>query len=115
VHTLTVTPPNNVVEVVIAPRANGPIVIDPTRGGTRGPTGPAGATGPAGPNAPLAFLHTQGTVDVVWVINHNLNFYPNVTVQDSAHATVEGEITYTNPNSLTLVFTYGISGKAYLS
>jgi hypothetical protein len=49
------------------------------------------------------------------VINHNLGFKPNVTVVDSAGTIYEGEITYTNPNSLTVSFSAAFSGKAYLS
>jgi hypothetical protein len=40
---------------------------------------------------------------------------PNVTVQDSAGNIVEGEIAYTNTNSLTVSFASAFSGKAYLS
>jgi hypothetical protein len=60
-------------------------------------------------------MHTQGSASATWVITHNLGFYPNVTVQDSAGNIVEGEITYTNTNSLTVSFASAFSGKAYLS
>ena len=49
------------------------------------------------------------------VINHNLVFYPNVTIQDSGGSIVEGEISYTNLNSLTVSFQASFSGTAYLS
>lgn len=63
----------------------------------------------------VAFNHYQGVSSNTWSIKHNLNFYPNVTVVDSAGTIVEGEITYTNPNSLTLHFQSAFSGNAYLS
>jgi hypothetical protein len=63
----------------------------------------------------LAYEHTQGAVSSSWVINHNLGFKPNVTVVDSAGTIYEGEITYTNSNSLTVSFSQSFSGKAYLS
>jgi hypothetical protein len=63
----------------------------------------------------LAYEHTQGAVSSSWVINHNLGFKPNVTVVDSAGTIYEGEITYTNSNSLTVSFSQAFSGKAYLS
>jgi hypothetical protein len=63
----------------------------------------------------LAYEHTQGTVSNSWVITHNLGFKPNVTVVDSAGTIYEGEITYTNSNSLTVSFSQAFSGKAYLS
>jgi len=67
-------------------------------------------------NAPtVAYHHTQGTSSASWVITHNLGWNPNVTVQDSGGSIVEGEITYTSLNSLTVTFTGAFSGNAYLS
>jgi hypothetical protein len=63
----------------------------------------------------LAYEHTQGAVSNSWVITHNLGFKPNVTIVDSAGTIYEGEITYTNSNSLTVSFSQAFSGKAYLS
>jgi hypothetical protein len=63
----------------------------------------------------VAFRHNQGISSNTWSIKHNLNFYPNVTVVDSAGTIVEGEISYTNPNSLVLHFQAAFSGNAYLS
>ena len=63
----------------------------------------------------VAYTHLQGSSSNTWVINHNLNFYPNVTVQDSAGTIYEGEISYTNLNSITVTFSSAFSGKAYLS
>ena len=59
--------------------------------------------------------HTQGAASNSWVIAHNLGFKPNVTVVDSAGTIYEGEITYTNTNSLTVSFQSSFSGYAYLS
>lgn len=63
----------------------------------------------------VAFNHQQGVSSDTWTIRHNLNFYPNVTVVNSAGTIVEGEITYTNKNSLVLHFQSAFSGNAYLS
>jgi hypothetical protein len=63
----------------------------------------------------LAYAHTQGTASATWTINHNLDFYPNVTVVDSAGTIVEGEIAYTSRNQIVLTFSAAFSGKAYLS
>ena len=107
--------------------------------GTQGLTGVQGTTGIQGPtgndNADLtttddltegttnkyftvgrvSYEHTQGSSSNSWVINHNLGFKPNVTVVDSAGTMYEGEIAYTNTNSLTVSFSAAFSGKAYLS
>ena len=63
----------------------------------------------------VSYTHTQGSSSNSWTIAHNLGFYPNVTVVDSAGTIYEGEITYTNTNSLTASFSASFSGKAYLS
>jgi hypothetical protein len=65
--------------------------------------------------ARVSYEHTQGSSSSTWTINHNLGFKPNVTVVDSAGNIVEGEISYTNSNSLTVSFSTGFSGKAYIS
>ena len=107
-----------------------------TGAGTQGVQGTEGLQGPAGiggadvgntDDVPegaenkyftverVSFEHTQGSASNSWVINHNLGFKPNVTVVDSAGNIVEGEITYTNSNSLTVSFQASFSGYAYLS
>jgi len=63
----------------------------------------------------VSYEHIQGSVSNSWVINHNLGFQPNVTVVDSAGTIYEGEIAYTNTNSLTVTFSSAFSGIAYLS
>jgi len=69
-----------------------------------------------GINAPaVAYHHVQGTSSAVWTINHYLGWQPNVTVQDSGGSVVEGEISYTNVNTLTVTFSGAFSGNAYLS
>ena len=75
------------------------------------------APGPQGPssNQTVAFKYTQTAPSDTWVVVHNLNFFPNVTVQDSAGTICEGEITYTSVNALTLTFSGSFAGVAYLS
>ena len=63
----------------------------------------------------VSYEHNQGAASNSWVITHNLGFKPNVTVVDSAGTIYEGEISYTNSNSLTVSFSASFSGKAYLS
>lgn len=63
----------------------------------------------------VSFEHTQSAANASWTITHNLNFFPNVTVLDSAGSVVEGEITYSDNTTLTVTFSNPISGKAYLS
>jgi hypothetical protein len=78
----------------------------------------SGLQGPPGPASTLdrfAYVHNQNTPSDTWLIDHNLGWNPNVTVIDSAGTTVEGDIEYLSENSLTLIFSSGFSGTAYLS
>jgi len=63
----------------------------------------------------IAFHYTQMVPNNTWTIQHNLNFYPNVTVVDSAGTNVEGEVRYPNANQLVVSFQSAFSGDAYLS
>lgn len=63
----------------------------------------------------VSYEHMQGSASDSWTITHNLGFKPNVTVIDSAGNIVEGEIAYTNTNSLTVSFQSAFSGTAYIS
>jgi hypothetical protein len=80
-------------------------------------TGPPGEPGPPGPPGPAGavYTHHQGPASAHWVVDHNLGFNPNIIVIDSAGSIVEGEIVYTNSNSLNLDFSGAFSGVAYLS
>lgn len=73
------------------------------------------SSGGGGSSQALSYVHNQGSASATWTINHNLNFYPNVTIQDSGGTIVEGEIAYTTRNTLIATFSAAFSGKAYLS
>lgn len=49
------------------------------------------------------------------IINHNLGFYPNVTVKTSAGDILETGIDYNSINQITLTMAQPFSGTAYLS
>jgi hypothetical protein len=82
--------------------------------------GPQGASGADGVQSSeiaelVSYRHIQNVLSAEWTVNHNLNFYPNVTVYNSAGSMVEGIVNHINPVSLTITFSDPISGKAYLS
>jgi hypothetical protein len=88
--------------------------------GVQGPTGPTGATGAGGLGtaavaALVSYTHSQPAASSTWTITHNLNFRPSVNVFDSAGTMVEGSVTHTNSNTLTVAFSATISGTAHLS
>ena len=74
----------------------------------------------------VRFVFTQASIPTVqttgsfagsyiWTINHNLNFYPNVSVFDSGNNSVETHVSYTNANTAIIIMNSAISGTAYLS
>lgn len=61
------------------------------------------------------YVHNQSVAAATWLIDHNLNFYPNVTVVDSSGDQVEGTVTYTTLNQVRVMFSAAFAGLAYLS
>jgi hypothetical protein len=61
------------------------------------------------------YVHNQISASTTWSVAHNLKFYPNVSIVDSALSHVMGEVTYIDENNLTVSFTSAFSGKAFLS
>jgi hypothetical protein len=59
--------------------------------------------------------HIQSTIATEWTINHNLNFYPNVTVLDNASRILETDLVYLNANTVKIVMNSASSGTAYLT
>ena len=62
-----------------------------------------------------AYKHNQLSASNQWIIKHDLNKYPSVTVVDSAGTTVFGDVTYVSTNKLIIYFNGEFSGKAYLN
>lgn len=61
------------------------------------------------------FTFTQTTPAQEWVIQHNLDKFPAVTIVDSAGSVVIGDITYIDKDNVKLTFKGAFSGKAYLN
>lgn len=61
------------------------------------------------------YLHIQSIPSAEWIINHNLNKYPAVSVIDSANNEVIGEIQYIDNNNIKIKFAGSFSGKAALN
>ena len=59
------------------------------------------------------YVHTQITASNNWIITHNLNKYPAITIVDSGGTVVIGEIEYVNLNLVYARFNGIFSGKAY--
>ena len=61
------------------------------------------------------YVWTQSQSAAVWTINHNLNKYPSIRVEDSAGNDVIGDYEYLDANTVVATFTGAFSGKAYLN
>jgi hypothetical protein len=59
------------------------------------------------------YTHTQSQSASIWVVQHNLNKKPAVSIVDTGDNEVEGDILYNDNNTLTLTFSAPFSGKAY--
>lgn len=62
-----------------------------------------------------SYIHTQSVSASTWTINHNLGYYPAVSVVDSGESLVIGDVTYISTNTLSVSFNASFGGKAYLS
>ena len=80
----------------------------------RGPEGPPGPPGPAGPPGGALFVHDQTTPANPWIIEHNLNRFPHVTLIMNDIA-VEADVSYGDLNHVTISFPNPSTGKAVIS
>lgn len=61
------------------------------------------------------YIHEQAEPSSVWIIEHNLNTHPSITVVDSSGDVVDGDWNYRDNNTVVLSFTAPFSGVAYLN
>jgi len=62
------------------------------------------------------FVHTQSSASTSWVVTHNLNRHPSVTLLLSASEDIViGDVTYDSSNQLTVTLSGANTGKAYLN
>jgi hypothetical protein len=61
------------------------------------------------------YIYNQGVPSDTWVVNHNLNKNPSITIVSSAGEEVEGAVVINSLNQITITFCAAFSGKAYLN
>jgi len=61
------------------------------------------------------YVHDQQVASASWVVIHELDKFPSVSIVNTANQAVVGDITYNTLNQLTITFTSQISGKAYIN
>ena len=59
--------------------------------------------------------HVQDTGLVKWIVNHDLNKYPSVSVVLSNNIQGQAQIEYVDRNNLTITFSGDETGKAYIN
>lgn len=112
-----VEPPTEiVVEVVDDVGLSGPAGAPGTPGAAStvpGPPGPPGAPGAvSGLDGTLFYRHIQSVPSTDWVIQHNLDFDPNVTVVDGSGTVIYGSLTY-EPSRVLAHFSTAFTGQAF--
>lgn len=92
----------------------GNVVEEVVRQDILGIPGPEGPQGPVGPAGGEAFVFTQSTPATVWTIDHNLGFFPNVYVLDTAGDECEGNVDNVSVNRVLITFSAAFAGQARL-
>ena len=63
----------------------------------------------------LWYVFEQGVSTDLWIVQHDLNRHPSVTIVDSGDNVVVGAVTYIDNNNLEIKFNGAFKGKAYLN
>ncbi len=66
-------------------------------------------------NTDSTFVFTQGVASTTWNIQHNLGKFPSVSVVNTNDFVIHGEVEYIDNNNVTLTFSAGFTGKAFLN
>lgn len=61
------------------------------------------------------YIHEQGIASDTWLIEHNLDKYPSVTVVDTAGTVFSAQVEYNDENNCTVYINGATKGKAYLN
>lgn len=66
-------------------------------------------------DAQSRYIFNQAMPSSQWVITHNLNCYPSVTIVNTAGDTVLGNVKYIDSNTVRLDFAAPFSGNCYVN
>jgi hypothetical protein len=80
----------------------------------QGPAGPPGQPGPGG-GSDAHYVHNQPIPSDTWTIVHGLGKRPAVSIVDSAGDEVEGTVRHDSSTQLTIFFSAGFAGQAFLN
>ena len=113
------------IQVTVAPsiisRSSGDLLVSPIITGVGVAPTPSADTN-TGQLATTAFVHIvtryvheQLQPSSTWIVNHGMHKYPNITILDSNNRLVMGDIEYSSLDTVTLLFSESIAGKAHLT
>jgi hypothetical protein len=72
-------------------------------------------TNPESDEGDKTYVHNQAVPSATWTVQHNLDKFPSVTSVNNNNIKMFGEVTYIDINNLTITFSGGFSGKAYIN
>lgn len=99
---------NNPLVVLGTPAQRAAVVtLEPSRG-FRGEKGERGVPG-------TGYVHSQSLPDAVWIIDHNLGYWPNICVYDTNGDECEGNVDNVSLNRSTITFSAPFAGIARLT
>ncbi len=77
--------------------------------------GPTGARGQTGPSGGESYVHHQNAAAALWVIAHNLERFPAVSVTDQSGEALLADHRYLDNNLVEVTFAHPTAGVAYLN
>ena len=80
--------------------------------GIQGEVGPVGPVGPPGVSSGF-YRHNQAAPAAQWMVLHDLNYPPAITVVDSAGTQLFPDITYLDDFTIQIDHSYPVAGFAY--
>lgn len=95
--------------VTVAPAPTSLVVTAPGPQGTPGPTGPAGTPGGS------QFLLNQVVPAATWLVQHNLGYFPHITLLDASGDVGFTDVHHTDINAAVLTFASPTTGKVIAS
>lgn len=92
------------------------VTLTPFFQGEKGEKGDKGDKGDPGGGSSISYTHFQNTPASIWVIEHNLGFWPNVYVLDTNGDECEGDVqNYPGMNRTDIFFSAPFAGRARLT
>lgn len=71
-----------------------------------------GIPGPPGAPGGAVYVHAQAAAAVEWIINHNLGYYPAITLSDTAGNVVAAQLLNVSVNQARAYFNQPAAGTA---